>query len=238
MRADGRQPGELRPIEIIRGFTQAAPGSVLIRVGQTHVFCTATIVEEVPPWRVASGQGWLTAEYDMLPGAGGPRKKRNRAAVDGRTQEIQRLIGRSLRMAVDLSRLGPRTLHIDCDVLQADGGTRTAAITGAYVALCDALRAGAKRGLWDQEPRGRAVAAVSVGLVAGEFLCDLNYREDVAAEVDANLVMTDRGEWIEAQATGESATFDDAQLVRLLAMGRTAIQQLFAHQSAALEAEG
>lgn len=234
MRPDGRQPDELRAIEILRGFTQAAPGSVLIRFGQTHVFCTATIAEEVPAWRVASGHGWLTAEYDMLPGAGGPRKKRNRGSVDGRTQEIQRLIGRSLRAAADLTKLGPRTIHIDCDVLQADGGTRTAAITGAYVALYDAIQTGIKRGFWSPDALTCAVAAVSVGVVDGQTLLDLSYREDVNAAVDANLVMTDRGEWIEVQATGEQATFSEAQLAALVALGRRGIEQLFARQRAAL----
>ena len=162
MRHDQRQPDQLRPVEILRGFTATAPGSVLIQTGHTHVFCTASIDEGVPSWREASGQGWVTAEYDMLPGSTAPRRSRSRTKLDGRTQEIQRLIGRSLRAVADLSKLGPRTITLDCDVLQADGGTRTAAVTGAYVALCDALAEGHRRGLWSDEVLTAGVAAVSV----------------------------------------------------------------------------
>lgn len=234
MRNDGRQTDQLRRVDIIRGFTRAAPGSVLIRAGDTHVLCTATIEAAVPPWREASGKGWLTAEYEMLPGSTGVRKPRSRAKVDGRTREIERLIGRSLRLAIDLERLGPRTIYIDCDVLQADGGTRTAAITGAYVALQDALAAGAQRGLWGDDVHRQAVAAISAGVVNGEVLLDLNYREDVAAEIDCNLVLTGRGEWIEVQATGEQQTFSDDQLGKLMAIGRVGIERLFAVQREAL----
>jgi ribonuclease PH len=189
-----RQPDELRPVEIVRGFTRTAPGSVLIRAGQTHVLCTASIDEIVPAWRIASGAGWVTAEYDMLPGSTPQRRPRSRERLDGRTQEIQRLIGRSLRTVVDLPMLGPRTIYLDCDVLQADGGTRTAAITGAYVALCDALAAGHQRGLWGADVLTAGVAAVSVGLVDTDLLLDLDYHEDVAALVDCNLVLTTRGD--------------------------------------------
>ncbi len=234
MRSHERKDDELRPLEINRGFTSAAPGSVLIRAGDTHVLCTACIDESVPPWREASGHGWVTAEYDMLPGSTGSRRPRNRTGVDGRCQEIQRLIGRSLRQAVDLARLGPRTITLDCDVLQADGGTRTASITGAYVALCDALAEGRRRDLWGADVNVVAVAAVSVGIVDGRILVDLDYREDVAAAVDCNLVMSSKGEWIEVQATGEAGSFSEAQLAAMTAGGRRAIEQLFELQRAAL----
>ena len=234
MRHDGRKPDELRKVEILRGFTSASPGSVLIRAGNTHVVCTASIEEGVPPWREASGNGWVTAEYDMLPGATGERRQRNRTKVDGRTQEIQRLIGRSLRAAVDMSKMGPNSILLDCDVLQADGGTRTAAVTGAYVALCDALAEGRRRELWGDDVRSMAVAAISVGLVSGELLLDLDYVEDSAASVDCNLVMTDRGEWIEVQSTGERTTFGDEDLSKMLALGRGGIRRLFDLQRSAL----
>ncbi len=234
MRHDGRQPDTLRPVEFLRGFTQAAPGSVLIRMGGTHVLCTATIEEEVPPWRAASGAGWVTAEYDMLPGATGQRRPRSRQRLDGRTQEIQRLIGRALRTAVDMPRLGPRTIYLDCDVLQADGGTRTAAITGAYVALCDAVRAGRQRDLWGPDVIVAGVAAVSVGIVDGRMLLDLDYTEDAAADVDCNLVMTSHGQWIEIQATAERTPLSEDQLAALLALGRCGITQLLTLQERVL----
>jgi ribonuclease PH len=234
MRQDGRQPGDLRPVEIVRRFTEAAPGSVLIRAGGTHVFCTATIDEEVPEWRAASGLGWVTAEYDMLPGSSADRRSRNRTKVDGRTQEIQRLIGRSLRTVVDFAKLGPRTIYLDCDVLQADGGTRTAAVTGAYVALFDAVVHGAARGLWGEGVLTGGVAAVSVGIVGGHALLDLDYREDVSAEVDCNLVMTNRGQWVEVQATGERTTMSDEQLAAMLSLGRNGIERLLDLQHEAL----
>ncbi len=207
---------------------------MLIRAGGTHVLCTASIEETVPAWRAGSGAGWVTAEYDMLPGATPQRRPRDRARSDGRTQEIQRLIGRSLRAVVDLTRLGERTITLDCDVLQADGGTRTAAVTGAYVALCDALAEGRRRGLWDDDVLRAGVAAVSVGRVDGALRLDLDYREDVAAEVDCNLVMTTRGEWVEVQATGERASYTDADLTAMLALGRRGLERLFELQRAAL----
>jgi ribonuclease PH len=234
MRHDGRQPDQLRPIEIIRGFTQSAPGSVLIRTGQTHVFCTACIEQGVPAWREASGAGWVTAEYEMLPGSTGERRKRSRLRVDGRTQEIQRLIGRALRIAVDMKRMGPYTIFLDCDVLQADGGTRTAAINGAFVALCDALRDGQRRELWGDDALPTAVGAVSVGIVNDEVLLDLDYHEDVGAAVDCSLVMTARGEWVEVQATGEGACYTDAQLSEMLILGRRGIERVFELQRDAL----
>lgn len=237
MRHDDRRPDELRPVEIVRGFTRSAPGSVLIRTGQTQVFCTACIEEGVPTWREPSGSGWVTAEYEMLPGSTGQRRKRSRLRLEGRTQEIQRLIGRSLRVAVDMIRMGAYTIFLDCDVLQADGGTRTAAINGAYVALCDALRDGTRRQLWADDLLTTAVAAVSVGLVDGRVLLDLDYTEDAAATVDCNLVLTERGEWVEIQATGEGATYGDARLAEMMALGRKGIEEIFALQREALARE-
>ncbi len=234
MRSHGRSSEQARPIEFTRGFTSAAPGSVLVQMGQTHVLCTASIDVGVPAWREASGAGWLTAEYDMLPGATQRRRARNRN--DGRTREIERLIGRSLRAALDLTSLGQHTITIDCDVLQADGGTRTAAINGAMVALCDALAAGARAGSWRVDQPRTHIAAVSVGVLASEVLVDLDYSEDVAAEVDCNLVLNSRGEWIEVQATGERATFSDAVLSQMLALGRAAIERIHAAQQAARRA--
>jgi ribonuclease PH len=237
MRADGRQNDQLRPIEIIRGFTSATPGSVLIRTGKTHVLCTAAIETAVPEWRQTSGKGWLTSEYDMLPGSTGTRKQRSRVRLDGRTQEIQRLVGRSLRAAVDLARIGSNTIYLDCDVLQADGGTRTAAITGAFVALCDALAAGRRQGLWSEDARGARVAAVSVAVVDNEILLDPEYTEDVRADVDCNLVMTDQGEWIEVQATGERRALRDDQLSAMLALGRRGIRELMEFQQQAMRSD-
>lgn len=234
MRRDGRRPDELRPVEFVRGFTRNAPGSVLLRAGQTVVLCTASLEDEVPEWRRDSGRGWVTAEYDMLPGATTTRRPRTRARLDGRTQEIQRLIGRSLRAVVDMGRLGPRTIVLDCDVLQADGGTRTAAITGAYVALADAVAEGRRREYWNEGVVTAAVAAVSVGQVDGELLLDLDYDEDVRAAVDCNLVLTSAGQWVEVQATGEQGAFTDAELTRMMALGRAGITQLFEQQRAAL----
>ncbi len=227
----------MRPVEIIRGFTQAAPGSVLISAGKTRVLCTASIVRGVEAWREPSGAGWVTAEYDMLPGATEQRRPRSRAKLDGRSQEIQRLVGRSLRAAVDMRKLGLNTIFLDCDVLQADGGTRTAAISGAYVALCDALAEGHRRQLWGDDVRTAAVAAVSVGVVNGQVLLDLDYHEDVAASVDCNLVMTDRGEWVEVQATAEGNPYTDEQLKAMLQLGRDGIRKLLTIQRAALQQE-
>ncbi len=235
MRTNQRKHDELRPVSIQRGFTDMAPGSVLIGMGQTRVLCTASIDEGVKKWREPSGLGWLTAEYDMLPGATPQRRGRNRSGVDGRSQEIQRLIGRSLRQSLDFAKLGLYTITIDCDVLQADGGTRTAAVTGGWVALQDALRHGQAMGWWGADVATLGVAAVSVGVVGGEVLLDLDYQEDVAAEVDCNLVRTDRDAWIEVQATGEAAPLSDDQLSEMLAVGKRGIETLFAQQQAALE---
>lgn len=235
MRRDGRKPDELRPIKIIRQFTRTAPGSVLIQAGGTSVLCTASIDSKVPEWMAGKGRGWLTAEYNMLPGSTSPRKKRDRdGKTDGRTTEIQRLIGRSLRSVVDLDALGERTIAIDCDVLEADGGTRTASITGAYVALVDALATVTELPDPKKSPLLTSVAAISVGIVDGAPLLDLDYSEDVAASVDMNVVMTGEGRFIEVQGTGEEATFSEDELHRLLALARHGIARLTTLQYEAL----
>jgi ribonuclease PH len=235
MRHDGRKPDELRPLKFQRRFTRQAPGSVLTRMGRTMLLCTCTIEPAVPPFLVGSGKGWLSAEYGMLPGSTSSRKPRDRTGkVDGRSVEIQRLIGRSLRAVVDLKKLGERTFWLDCDVLEADGGTRTAAINGAFVALVDALVVNrATIG----EPRTiikDSVAAISVGLLCDAELLDLDYFEDKDAEVDLNLVMTGSGEFIEVQGSGEEATFSRSQLDRLLKLGKLGIDEITAQQKLAL----
>ena len=233
-RLDGRRAAELRPVEIIRGYTQNAPGSVLIRTGRTVVLSTACWEAGVPRWKLGQGTGWLTCEYDMLPGSTTERRRRNRGRIDGRTQEIQRLIGRSLRAVVDLEALGENSILVDCDVLQADGGTRTASITGAYVAVCDAVRV-ARRNKWIKKPPIRdAVAAASVGRVNGRMLLDLDYEEDVAADVDMNVVMTGSGRFIEVQGTGEEATFTRPELDKLLRLASRGIKQLVELQQKSL----
>lgn len=233
-RHDGRRVADLRPVEIIRGYTQNAAGSVLIRAGNTFVLCTACWQSGVPRWKEGSGSGWVTAEYDMLPGATTERRQRNRNRIDGRTQEIQRLIGRSLRAVVDLEALGENSILMDCDVLQADGGTRTASITGAYVALHDAVRF-ARRQKWIRSsPIRTAVAAVSVGRLNGRMLLDLDYQEDVAADVDMNVVMTADGEFIEVQGTGEESTFTRSELDRLLRLATRGVKQLIEIQARSL----
>ena len=227
MRADGRSPEELRPLTFRRHFTRHTPGSVLVHMGETTVLCTCSLELSVPSFLLGSGKGWLTAEYAMLPGSTSPRKARDRAGkTDGRSVEIQRLIGRSLRAVIDLEKLGERTLYIDCDVLQADGGTRTASINGAYVALLDTLAANkALLGPPGEVLRG-SVAAVSVGLLNDKELLDLDYSEDKDAEVDLNLVMTGSGQFIEVQGTGEEATFSRSQLDRLLKLGKLGIEKI------------
>lgn len=236
MRPSGRAPDQLRDVTLEIGVSRYAEGSCLARFGQTHVLCTASVEQGVPGWLKGQGRGWVTGEYGMLPRATHTRGRREAAQgkQSGRTQEIQRLIGRSLRSVVDLKALGDRTITLDCDVIQADGGTRTAAITGAFVALCDALAEGRRRGLWGDDVLLQSVAAVSAGVVDGRMLLDLDYREDVTAAVDCNLVMTDRGEWVEIQATGERSTLTDAQLAEMLAIGRRGIERLFALQQEAL----
>lgn len=233
-RRDGRRPNELRPVEIIRGYTDNAPGSVLIRAGDTVVLCTACWETSVPKWKAGQGSGWVTAEYDMLPGATSERRRRNRTKIDGRTQEIQRLIGRSLRAVVDLDVLGENSILVDCDVLQADGGTRTASITGAYVAVCDAVRFAIRKKWISKSPVKEAVAAISVGLTSGRALLDLDYSEDVTANVDMNVVMTAAGRYVEVQGTGEEATFSRQELDKLLRLASRGIKQLIETQQKAL----
>jgi ribonuclease PH len=231
-RYDGRANDELRAVKIKRRYTRSAPGSVLYQSGETIVLCTACVDESVPPWMAGKGRGWLTAEYNMLPSSTRPRKRREREKLDGRTTEIQRLIGRSLRAAIDLDAIGERTIAIDCDVLQADGGTRTASITGAWIALVDAVRsipptaAGEKK----SPPLKDSVAAVSVGIVAGKAVLDLDYREDVDAEVDMNVVMTGSGQFVEVQGTGEEATFSQRQLNEMLALSAKGLEKLHTAQ--------
>ena len=225
-RRDGRRSTELRPVGITRGYTKNAPGSVLIRAGRTMVLCTACWEPGVPTWKKGQGSGWVTAEYDMLPGATSDRRPRNRTKIDGRTQEIQRLIGRSLRAVVDLERLGENSILVDCDVLQADGGTRTASITGAYVALCDTVRVAVRNRWIAGSPIREPVAAVSVGKVNDRMLLDLDHGEDAAARVDMNVVMTGSGRFIEVQGTGEEATFTRAELDKLLRLAGRGIRQL------------
>jgi ribonuclease PH len=246
MRSDGRRPDELRPLAFQRRFTRQAPGSVLVSLGRTTVLCTCCVEPAVPPFLLGSGKGWLTAEYSMLPGSTSTRKPRDRGGkVDGRSVEIQRLIGRSLRAVVDLARLGERTLWLDCDVLEADGGTRTAAINGAFVALADALAAAhaAPPGLpavpfpAPAEVVRDSVAAVSIGLLGGEVLLDLAYGEDKGADVDLNLVMTGAGAFVEVQAGGEEATFRRDQLDRLLEVGAAGVAAVTARQREALGAD-
>ncbi len=235
-RKDGRAPGDLRPIRFERRFLKTAPGSVLCSFGDTRVLCTATWVDGVPPFLLNRGQGWLTAEYAMLPASTAQRKARERnGKLDGRSVEIQRLIGRALRAVMDLTRLTERTIWIDCDVLQADGGTRTAAISGAYVALVDLLAQMDKSRLLRSWPLKTQLGAVSVGLVAGEVLVDLTYAEDSKAEADSNLVMTGAGEFVEVQASAEGAPFGRKHLDTMLELGEAAIRRIFELQRAALE---
>jgi ribonuclease PH len=233
-RTDGRRPSELRPIEIIRGYTKFAPGSVLIRTGDTAVLCSASVEESVPKWREGRGVGWVTAEYDMLPASTGTRRTRSRNGVDGRATEIQRLIGRVLRSVVDFEALGERSIWLDCDVLQADGGTRTAAITGAYVALCDAISSLLAQDRIAVSPIREPVAAVSVGKIDGRILVDLDYSEDSRAQVDFNIAMTASGQYVEVQGSGEGSTFSQAELDRMLRVARKAIRELFTIQAKAL----
>ena len=237
-RADGRSADQLRPIRFQNGIAPNASGSTLVEWGNTRVVCAVMIEESVPRWMKDQGVsgGWLTAEYSMLPYSTEQRKQRDstRGKVDGRTQEIQRLIGRSMRAAVDLEKLGQRTIWIDCDVLQADGGTRTASITGACVALSLAVNKLVLAGKLAENPVLHGVAAVSVGICGGKALLDLCYTEDAAAAVDFNLVMNSSGEFIELQGSGEEATFTESQLGELLALGKQGIRELLAAQQAAL----
>ena len=236
-RPSGRQPDELRRIEIVRNFTCHAEGAVLISCGGTRVLCTASVEDRVPPWLRGKGQGWVTAEYGMLPRATGTRNMREatRGKQGGRTLEIQRLIGRSLRAVIDLDALGERTITLDCDVLQADGGTRTAAITGAWVALVDAVRSIRKAGKLKKNPLHGQVAAVSVGMLGPGAVLDLDYREDSAADTDLNVVMNDGGGMIEVQGTAEGHAFHRSELDQMLDLAQHGIQQLMQAQNAALQ---
>jgi ribonuclease PH len=227
-RHDGRAPGELRPLSIQPGYMKSATGSALIEAGGTRVICTASAVEDVPRWMAGKGRGWVTAEYGMLPASTGERKQRDvsRGRADGRTVEIQRLIGRSIRGVVDFDALGERTIYIDCDVLEADGGTRCAAITGGFVALKLALDRLVDEGKLQSVPLTQSVAAVSCGIVNGRALLDLDYVEDSSAEVDANVVMTGDGGLVEVQATAERTPLSRASLDELLALASGGIDQL------------
>jgi ribonuclease PH len=230
MRIDGRKADELRKIKITRNYIKSAEGSVLIQMGDTWVICTATVENSVPPFLRGKGTGWVTAEYAMLPRSSAQRIQRERAKIGGRTHEIQRLIGRALRSVVDMKALGERSVLIDCDVVQADGGTRTASITGAYIALVDALRHVKKQGMIEQVPVLDHLAAVSVGIVDGKPLLDLCYTEDSGAEVDMNLVMTGKGGIVEIQGTAEGEPFSKAELSKLLALGEKGIKALIKKQ--------
>jgi len=236
MRPAGRNASEVRPVTLTRHYTKHAEGSVLVEFGETKVLCTATVEEGVPRFLKGKGQGWVTAEYGMLPRSTHSRMVREAAKgkQGGRTLEIQRLIARSLRAAVDLDALGEFTITLDCDVIQADGGTRTASITGACVALADALNALVAAGKLKASPLKGMVAAISVGIVGGEALCDLEYVEDSAAETDMNVVMTEDGRMIEVQGTAEGEPFSHEELLQLLALARGGIEQLIQAQKAAL----
>ena len=235
-RSYGRAPDELRPVTIEPGFIGSATGSALISCGDTRVICTASVQESVPRWMMGQGRGWLTAEYGMLPASTGDRKQRDvsKGRPDGRTVEIQRLIGRSLRGVVDFKALGERTVYVDCDVIQADGGTRTTSITGGFVALDLAVRKLIEDGLLTTSPLNGTIAAVSCGIVGGVPLLDLDYPEDSSAEVDANVVMTGEGGLVEVQATAERTPLSRAHLDDLLALAQTGIEQLRAAQAAAV----
>ncbi len=236
MRTDGRKERELRPIVITPSYIKSADGSVLIEVGDTRVICTAKLEDKVPPFLRNSGKGWITAEYGMLPSSSQVRISREaaRGRIGGRTHEIQRLIGRSLRTIADLKSLGERTIWIDCDVIQADGGTRTASITGAYVALVEAARQLIKQGVIQKNPIKDSVAAVSVGIVDGKPLLDLNYEEDSRAEVDMNFVMTGSGKFVEVQGTAESAPFTKKGLDRMAEIAQQGIRELLKVQKKVL----
>jgi ribonuclease PH len=235
-RPSGRAAHELRPVSLQRSFTRHAEGSVLVAFGETRVLCTASVEERVPPFLKESGRGWVTAEYGMLPRSTNTRNDREaaRGRQSGRTQEIQRLIGRALRAVTDLAALGPRTIQIDCDVLQADGGTRTAAITGAFVALQDAIAFLKEKGLIGASPIRDFVAAVSVGIYQGAPVLDLDYAEDSACGTDMNVVMTGAGRFVEVQGTAEGEPFSRAEADALLALAERGIAELVAHQKRAL----
>jgi len=235
-RGDGRAPGDLRPVKVTTGYLKFAEGSVLMEMGDTKVICAATVEERVPPFLAGKGKGWMTAEYSMLPRSSQKRVQRESMAgrVGGRTHEIQRLIGRSLRAVTDLSALGERTIYIDCDVLQADGGTRTASITGAYIAVYETLRSLVAKGVIKSIPLLDSVAAVSVGVVGGRALLDLNYEEDSSAEVDMNIIMTGDGRFVEVQGTAETEPFSQESLSGLVSLASRGITELTSIQKKSL----
>ena len=236
MRPSGRAPNQLREIKLTRDYTCHAEGSVLVEFGKTRVICTVSIEEQVPRFLKGKGQGWLTAEYGMLPRSTGSRMRREatQSSQGGRTMEIQRLIGRSLRAVVDLEKLGERTLTVDCDVIQADGGTRTASITGAYVALVDAVRSLQYEKVLNEDPVNNVIASVSVGIYEGTAVLDLDYAEDSNAETDMNVVMNSDGHFIEVQGTAEGHAFSIEELNEMLALAQTGINELFDIQRKAL----
>lgn len=235
-RVDGRQPAEMRPVRITRNYTKYAEGSVLIEVGDTRVICTASVEDRPPQFLKGEGKGWVTAEYGMLPRATGVRTQREaaRGKIGGRTYEIQRLIGRSLRAVVDLTALGERTIWLDCDVIQADGGTRTASITGAFIAMVDAVFKLMEQGALSRMPVTDFIAATSVGRLNGEILLDLCYEEDSVAEVDMNIVMTGSGRFVEVQGTGEEASFTRQEINSMIDLASRGINDLIARQREAL----
>jgi ribonuclease PH len=238
MRPSGRRPDQLRAVDFARGFTKHAEGSCLVRFGDTHVLCTASLEEKVPPWLKGGGKGWVTAEYGMLPRATGERTRREAASgkQSGRTQEIQRLVGRSLRAVVDLAALGEKQITLDCDVLQADGGTRTAAITGSWVALYDCLKWMEARAMFKTWPLKDHVAAISCGIHGGQAVLDLDYAEDSTAGTDANFVMTGQGGIVEIQGTAEGEPFTEEALHALLGLARRGIDELVVLQKRAIGA--
>lgn len=226
-RNDGRSSKDLREISVEKGPQRDPAGSVLIRWGETKVICSANVEDKLPPWMMGEQRGWITAEYNMLPGSSDRRINREKVRTNGRTQEIQRLIGRSLRSCIDLREIGQRSIILDCDVLQADGGTRVASITGAYLALQLAFQSMLKRGALNRMPRSLKIAAVSVGKVNGEIFTDLNYPEDSTAELDANIVMNEKNEFVEIQSTAEKGSFSRAEFDLLLTAASDACQNLF-----------
>jgi ribonuclease PH len=238
-RIDGRKNDQIRPVKITRHYIKHAEGSVLIEVGDTKVICTASIEDKVPPFLKGQGEGWITCEYNMLPRATQVRKQRDitKLKIDGRTMEIQRLIGRALRSAVDLKAIGERTIWIDCDVIQADGGTRTSSITGAFVALVDAVNKLHKKAPFDVYPIRNFVSAVSVGIIKDSKIIDLCYLEDSTAKVDMNIVMTDEGDFIEVQGTGEESPFSRKDLDELLALGEKGAKQMIQIQKDVLKTD-
>ncbi len=226
MRSDGRERNQIRQVKLTNNYLMSPQGSILIEIGNTKVICTAIVEEETARHLTGSGKGWITAEYAMIPGSTGTRKKRDRGKTDGRSVEIQRLIGRALRAVVDMEKLGERTVFIDCDVIQADGGTRTAAITGFFVAMVEAMKWMKARGMIDEIPVTGFVSAISVGIIKEDIILDLCYEEDSRAIADMNVVMTDRGEYIEIQGTGESRPFRPSELGELLELASVGCRQL------------